>query len=32
MNKLKDVTINENETIFKALKVINLNSLGACFV
>ena len=32
MNTLKDVTINENETIFKALKVINLNSLGACFV
>ena len=32
MNKLKDITVNEKETIFKALKVINLNSLGACFV
>ena len=32
MNKLKNIVVNENDKISKALKVINLNSLGACFV
>ena len=32
MNKLKDITVKENDKIDRALKVINSNSLGACFV
>ena len=32
MNNLKDITVKENDKIIKALRVINLNSLGACFV
>ena len=32
MNQLKDITVKENDKIIKALKVINLNSLGTCFV
>jgi len=32
MNILKDITVKENDKIDKALKVINSNSLGACFV
>lgn len=32
MNKLKNIVVKENDKISKALKIINLNSLGACFV